>query len=61
MYYFSCAQGGSIVMSGLIGCRKSVFSQALDPHSNTDIIVHIGGEEPDKTVAEVVLLIICFI
>lgn len=57
MYGFSCAQGGSVVVSGSLGRRKAVLSQALDPHSNSDIIIHIGGEESEKTIGEVILFI----
>lgn len=57
IYNFSCAQGGTVVVSGSLGRRKAVLSQALDPHSNSDVIIHLGGEESDQTIGEVILFI----
>ncbi|VVC25873.1 ATPase, F1/V1 complex, beta/alpha subunit, C-terminal,ATPase, F1/V1/A1 complex, alpha/beta subunit [Cinara cedri] len=48
-----CAQGGSIIIPGSLGSRKSVLSRALNPQSKSDIIVYVGGEDSDKTNAEI--------
>lgn len=50
---FPCAQGGTTAIPGAFGCGKTVISQALSKHSNSDIIVYVGCGERGNEMSEV--------
>ncbi|KAF0987543.1 hypothetical protein HZS_5009 [Henneguya salminicola] len=50
---FPCAQGGTAAIPGAFGCGKTVISQALSKHSNSDIIVYVGCGERGNEMSEV--------
>ena len=52
---FPCVQGGTTAIPGAFGCGKTVISQALSKHSNSDIIIYVGCGERGNEMAEVLM------
>jgi len=50
---FPSVLGGTCAVPGAFGCGKTVISQALSKHSNSDIIVYVGCGERGNEMAEV--------
>ena len=50
---FRCAQGGTTAIPGAFGCGKTVISQALSKHSNSDVIIYVGCGERGNEMSEV--------
>ncbi|GAB9471639.1 hypothetical protein Gpo141_00008843 [Globisporangium polare] len=50
---FPSVLGGTCAVPGAFGCGKTVISQALSKHSNSDAIVYVGCGERGNEMAEV--------
>lgn len=50
---FPSVLGGTCAVPGAFGCGKTVISQALSKHSNSDVIVYVGCGERGNEMAEV--------
>ena len=50
---FPSVLGGTCAVPGAFGCGKTVISQALAKHSNTDAVVYVGCGERGNEMAEV--------
>ncbi|GLE03228.1 hypothetical protein PINS_up012107 [Pythium insidiosum] len=50
---FPSVLGGTCAVPGAFGCGKTVISQALSKHSNSDMIVYVGCGERGNEMAEV--------
>lgn len=50
---FPSVQGGTCAVPGAFGCGKTVISQALSKHSNSDAIIYVGCGERGNEMAEV--------
>lgn len=50
---FPSVLGGTCAIPGAFGCGKTVISQALSKHSNSDAIVYVGCGERGNEMAEV--------
>ncbi|XP_041265604.1 V-type proton ATPase catalytic subunit A-like [Onychostruthus taczanowskii] len=50
---FPCVQGGTTAIPGAFGCGKTVISQSLSKHSNSDVIVYVGCGERGNEMSEV--------
>jgi V-type H+-transporting ATPase subunit A len=50
---FPSVLGGTCSVPGAFGCGKTVISQSLSKHSNSDIIVYVGCGERGNEMAEV--------
>lgn len=50
---FPSVLGGTCAIPGAFGCGKTVISQALSKHSNSDMIVYVGCGERGNEMAEV--------
>lgn len=50
---FPSVQGGTTCIPGAFGCGKTVISQALSKHSNSDVIIYVGCGERGNEMSEV--------
>ena len=50
---FPTVRGGTCSIPGAFGCGKTVISQALSKHSNSEVIVYVGCGERGNEMAEV--------
>jgi len=50
---FPSVLGGTCAVPGAFGCGKTVISQALSKHSNSDVVVYVGCGERGNEMAEV--------
>ena len=50
---FPSVLGGTCAVPGAFGCGKTVISQALSKHSNSDVIIYVGCGERGNEMAEV--------
>jgi len=50
---FPSCQGGTCAIPGAFGCGKTVISQSLSKHSNSDCVIYVGCGERGNEMAEV--------